>query len=248
MPHLIANRPRLYDLTSVRTDAHGQFRWETINAVTYKLGGLVFVAGSVLFFPQLERWADLGAWLFVLGSVMYLAVNLHDVAEVIRHRRQAARHPVRTGLASSVEKLKLESLAVGTYFLGSVLFIAGSLFFLSEIDKVSLGAWCFIVGSVLFAAGAAVNILQIVQAESLVTMQLMNLTAVTYVIGSVLFAVASVPYLWHFEAVADKRLVLTYLAAQFVLGSALFFLGGVFNYSRAWLVIRRKLAKAAKPG
>ena len=72
-------------------------------------------------------------------------------------------------------------------------------------------------------------------------MQLMNLTAVTYVIGSVLFAVASVPYLWHFAASADETRTLTFLAAQFVIGSALFLLGGLFNYRRAFLVIRRKL-------
>ncbi|WP_436642778.1 YrhK family protein [Microbaculum sp. FT89] len=49
MPHLIANRPRLYDLTRAHPSARDQFRWEAINAVTYKLGGVVFLAGSALF-------------------------------------------------------------------------------------------------------------------------------------------------------------------------------------------------------
>ncbi|MCT8970478.1 YrhK family protein [Microbaculum marinisediminis] len=241
MPHLIANRPRLYDLTRAHPSARDQFRWETINAVTYKLGGVVFIVGSVMFFPQLEAWADVGAWLFVVGSLMYLAVNLHDVAEVVRHRRETRHTPQRTGLNWTVAKLTLEALAVGAYVLGSLLFIVGSVLFLSAIDWVVGGAWCFIVGSLLFVVGASVNILQIVEAESLVTMQLMNLTAVTYVIGSVLFAVASVPYLWRFAASADETRTLTFLAAQFVIGSALFLLGGLFNYRRAFLVIRRKL-------
>ncbi|MEJ8571136.1 YrhK family protein [Microbaculum marinum] len=244
MPHLIANRPRLYSLAKEGPDARGQFRWETINAMTYKLGGVVFVVGSILFFPALEAWSDLGAWLFVIGSIMYLAVNLHDLLEVIRHRREAGHHPVRTGLNLRVAKLRLESLAVGVYLSGSVLFIVGSLFFLSEIDWVAGGAWCFMVGSVLFVVGASVNILQIVQAETLVTMQLMNLTAVSYVIGSVLFAVASVPYLWTFDSSQDRRVLLSYLAAQFVLGSVLFLVGGLFNYRRAWLVIRRRPSHA----
>jgi hypothetical protein len=245
MPHLIANRPRLYDLTRAHPSARDQFRWETINAVTYKLGGVIFVIGSILFFPALERWSDLGAWLFVAGSVLYLIVNLHDVAEVIRHRHEMRAHRVRTGLNMRVSEFRLEETAVGTYLLGSLLFIAGSLFFLSEIDWVAGGAWCFILGSVLFTVGAAVNILQIVQQETMATMQLMNLTAVTYVIGSVLFAVASVPYLWHLDSAHDSRVLLSYLAAQFVLGSTLFLLGGLFNYSRAYLVIRRKLRHGA---
>ena len=37
MPHMIANRPRLYDLTKGRSDLRAQFRWETINAILYKL-------------------------------------------------------------------------------------------------------------------------------------------------------------------------------------------------------------------
>lgn len=241
MPHLIANRPRLYDLTGTRPGAREEFRWETINAVAYKAGGVIFLVGSILFFPALERWSNVGAWLFVVGSLLYLVVNVHDAVEAILHRRALGHSPERTGLNLTVAKLTLETIAIGTYLAGSVLFIFGSLFFLSEVDWVTGGAWCFVIGSVLFVVGASVNILQIFQAGTLVTMQLMNLTAVTFVIGSVLFAVASVPYMWSFAASGDRRTVLTYLAAQFVLGSALFLVGGFLNYIRAYLVIRRKL-------
>jgi hypothetical protein len=54
MPHLFTHRPRLHDLTASSADARAQFRWETINAVAYKLGGLVFVIGSILFFPAFD--------------------------------------------------------------------------------------------------------------------------------------------------------------------------------------------------
>ena len=43
MPHLFTNRPRMHDLTASSADLRAQFRWETINAVAYKLGGLVFI-------------------------------------------------------------------------------------------------------------------------------------------------------------------------------------------------------------
>jgi len=51
MPHLFANRPRQYALTGLPGDRANEFLWESLNAFLYKLGGGVFVAGSLLFFP-----------------------------------------------------------------------------------------------------------------------------------------------------------------------------------------------------
>jgi hypothetical protein len=72
----------------------------------------------------------------------------------------------------------------------------GSVFFLSAVGWVTAGAWTFVIGSLLFVLGACVNVRQIVRADSKLTLQLMNLTALTFVVGSVLFAVASISYLW----------------------------------------------------
>ena len=171
MPHMFSNRRRLHHLTAGRADLRAQFRWETINAVVYKTGGAAFVAGSVLFFPRFEAHADLGAWMFVAGSLLYLVVTAHDAAEVRRHWRTARSHGWMEAL---------DYLAATSYVLGTVLFTVGSVFFLSRIGWVTAGAWCFVVGSLLFVLGAAVNVLQIVRAESLVTLQLMNLTAIAF--------------------------------------------------------------------
>ena len=46
------------------------------------------VIGSILFFPALSAYADLGAWVFLGGSLLYLLVTVHDLAEVIKHLRQ----------------------------------------------------------------------------------------------------------------------------------------------------------------
>jgi hypothetical protein len=64
MPHLFTNRRRLHDLTTASADIRAQLRWETINAVVYKLGGFVLIIGSILFVPVFEAHADLGAWAF----------------------------------------------------------------------------------------------------------------------------------------------------------------------------------------
>jgi len=239
MPHMFSNRPRLHDLTADRSDLRAQFRWETINAVAYKLGGLVFIAGSILFFPAFEAYADIGAWTFFAGSLIYLVVTVHDLLEVRRHWRKASP-PDRWQL--------LDHIAASSYVWGTILFTVGSVFFLSDVGWIDAGAWCFIIGSLLFVLGACINVLQIVRAESRVTLQLMNLTAVTFVVGSVLFAVASVPYLWPAVPDPTRRTLYAFLAWQYLFGSLLFFLGGVFNYWRAYVVVRQATPSARYPG
>jgi hypothetical protein len=232
MPHLFVNRPRLYDLTSVSASLKAHSRWETINAVLYEIGGVVFILGSVLFFPRFKAYADMGAWAFFFGSLLYLVVTGHDMAEVVRYRRSLAR---RT-LASD-----FELIASAAYLVGTILFIVGSIFFLSQVGLLIAGAWCFVIGGLLFVLGACINVLQIVKAESLTTLQLMNLTAVSFVVGSVLFTVASVPYLWS-VAPEDREILYGFLAWQYLIGSVLFLLGGIFNYWRAYLVIRKQVS------
>lgn len=232
MPHMFTNRHRIHDLTADRSDLRAQFRWETVNAVFYKVGGLVFIAGSVLFFPRFEAYADVGAWTFFAGSLLYLVVTVHDFVEVRRHWR---------GPGARDRGEVLEYTAAASYVVGTVLFIVGSVCFLSSVGWYSAGAWCFIVGSLLFTLGACINVLQIVTAESMRTLQLMNLTAVTFVVGSVLFTVASVPYLWTVPSEGARDTLYTFLAWQYLIGSVLFFMGGVFNYWRAYVVVAAAL-------
>lgn len=228
MPHLFVNRQRRHGLGARLPDAH--VRWEAVNAVLYVLGGLVFVVGSAFFFPALARWETLGVWSFIVGSLLYLVVTLHDALEV-RHVQRFPETPAPRRQA------RLERVAAGAYLTGTVLFTLGSVLFLPTVDGQVAGAWCFVVGSLVFVLGAAVNVLHIVVARSLETMQLMNLTAVAFIVGAVLFTVASVPYLWSWNAAADERKVLAFVAAQYVAGSALFLLGGLFNAQRARLVV-----------
>lgn len=54
MPHLFVARPRLHDLMHDEPSVRDNFRWETINAVIYKAGGVIFVIGSILFSPPCQ--------------------------------------------------------------------------------------------------------------------------------------------------------------------------------------------------
>lgn len=228
MPHMFTNRPRLHDLTKGSQDLRSQFRWETINAILYKIGGVLFIIGSIFFFPRFEAYADLGAWVFFFGSLVYLVVTVHDLAEVRHHWRLSKSHDRDT---------ILEYAASASYVWGTVLFTVGSVFFLSSVGWLKAGAWCFVIGSLLFVLGACINVLQIVKSSSIKILQLMNLTAITFVVGAVLFTVASVPYLWSVAAKSDRTTLYAFLAWQYLAGSVLFFLGGVFNYWRAYVVV-----------
>jgi hypothetical protein len=221
------------DLVGESADLRSQFRWETINTVFYKIGGIVFMIGSILFFPRFEVYANIGAWTFFFGSLLYLVVTGHDMAEVLRYRRKGN---------STSRQQNFEFTAAASYLIGTLLFTTGSLFFLSQVGWLIPGAWCFVIGSLLFVLGACINVLQIIQARSMLTLQLMNLTAVSFVAGSILFTVASAPYLWSVESPADRETLYTFLAWQYLIGSALFFLGGIFNYWRAYVVIRSEIA------
>jgi hypothetical protein len=229
---MFTNRPRLLDLTKGSDDLRSQFRWETVNAVFYKLGGAIFIVGSILFFPAFEAFADIGAWTFFAGSLLYLVVTVHDLVEVRHHWGSHGTHR-RDEI--------LEYTAAASYVWGTILFTVGSVFFLSIVGWFKAGAWCFVIGSLLFVLGACINVLQIVKSRSLITLQLMNLTAVAFVVGSVLFTVASVPYLWDVKSASDRTTLYAFLAWQYLIGSVLFFLGGVFNYWRAYVLMREEI-------
>jgi len=228
---MFVNRPRLHDLTKNHQDLQAQFRWETINAVLYKIGGFLFIIGSVFFFPRFETYADMGAWVFFVGSLLYLVVTVHDLVEVRHHWSLSKTHDRDT---------ILEYAAAASYVWGTILFTVGSVFFLSAVGWFHAGAWCFVIGSLLFVLGACINVLQIVKSSSIKILQLMNLTAITFVVGAVLFTVASVPYLWKVAA-PDRETLYAFLAWQYLVGSVLFFLGGVFNYWRAYVVMREAM-------
>jgi hypothetical protein len=233
MAHLFLNRARLFHPTRGPGVHEAHFRWETFNAVLYNLGTVLFVLGSVSLFPRLAPYAGLGGWIFLCGSMLYLVVNAHDTVEVVRARR--------AGMAATLQA-DLELVAALTYLGGTCLFVAGRVALFAGPAWATLGALGFVIGSLLFVVGACINVLQIVQARSLAALQLMNLTAVAFVVGSVLFAVGSVPYLWHLEAERDRALLDGFLAWQWLAGSALFLVGGLFNFWRAALVSREEMA------
>jgi hypothetical protein len=89
----------------------------------------------------------------------------------------------------------------------------------------------------LFAIGACINVIQIVRAPTLLTLQLLNATALCFIVGSVLFLAASIPYLWPVDDESDRLRLFTYIGWEYIIGSILFFAGGLINYLRAFKVV-----------
>jgi hypothetical protein len=228
VPHLFVNRPRKHGLAGQQPGGRANLTWETVNTTVYLVGGVMFIWGSVLFFPEAESRSDRGAWVFFFASLLYIAVTAHDLLEVVRYRATLQRELTIWD--------RYEAWAALGYLVGSVLFAAGSLFFLTAVGWYAAGSWTFIIGGLLFVFGAVINVLEVIQAPDRRTLQLMNLTAITFVTGSLLFVVASVPYLFTLKSATDQRTVDAFLAFQYVIGSVLFLLGGVFNYRRARIV------------
>lgn len=225
MPHLFTSRPRQYRLFNQQAFGSNQYKLELANGILYIVGGITFVVGSVCFLPKYEDWFDVGAWIFFGGSLVYLVVTGQDLWESINYLRSQTLLSIWDWL---------EFLAANVYVIGTLLFIIGSLFFLSEIDMIVAGSWCFILGSFLFLIGACINIVEIAKANSLIKLQLLNITAITYTLGSTLFLVASIPYLWQPFNMQEQWLLFTYVAWEYIVGSFLFLLGGLINYYRLY--------------
>lgn len=219
MVHHITNRKRSYRSGSE------SFFWEGLNASAYIVGALCFVMGSIFFLPALDQYSASAAWLFILGSLIYLAVTLEDFAETLNYYRHNERYGRKT---------VLEFFTLGGYVIACILFLAGSIFFLPSIFKEAWGAWCFIIGSALFAAGATISVTQITEAGTMVGLQLLNAVAICFILGSLLFLIPSIPYLWPIEESSFAYKLFTFASGQFIFASLLFLGGGGANFYRAY--------------
>ena len=232
MPHLVTSRERVSD----NKTSLFNLSWTVFSAWIYKIGGILFVLGSVLFFPAFSHYQDIGVWLFIIGSILYLVVTGHDLLETQAYWRL---HPTHSK-ADIIEKV-----ANINYVFGSVLFTVGSFCFLSQIDSAILGSWCFIIGSILFVIGGCANLLQLPSAPSFTYLQLFNFTLVTFIVGSALFIFATIPYLQHYKMPIDQTQIDNLSALMFTIGSLLFWLGGVMIFWRQSL--QNKLSDQTHP-
>eukprot|EP00928_Gymnodinium_smaydae_P032616 TRINITY_DN23571_c0_g4_i2.p1 TRINITY_DN23571_c0_g4~~TRINITY_DN23571_c0_g4_i2.p1 ORF type:complete len:264 (-),score=72.11 TRINITY_DN23571_c0_g4_i2:161-952(-) len=143
--------------------------WEN---TLYTVGSWVFLAGTVLYWPEKAKWEYMelikqyslgqyfemfseeleGTLLFIVGSMMFAAAAFTNALNQRKYNDDASR------LLTAVTSL---------YFAGSTLFIMGSIAFLPDLGcnekMVSIGAWLFIVGSVFFTLGSVLSLCRTIQ-------------------------------------------------------------------------------------
>ena len=114
------------------------FAWRFLHALSFLIGGITFVGGSVLlFFPAWPPAAALAAWLYTVGSAGFLLVDVQEEVTLLTLGRKDAL-----------------AVNVGLSMVGSAFYVAGSVGYFPSVAASwpSLGLWGFLLGSALIGA------------------------------------------------------------------------------------------------
>ncbi|CAI5731587.1 unnamed protein product [Hyaloperonospora brassicae] len=147
-----------YQSLVLQTGGHELANWEKgieLGRVTsYFLGSVLFLVGSIYFYPEFAvMWNGkaglFASWCFVIGCIMFFVGANLDYVQVIRYDH-----------GSQLRQVLRAYSALGNY-MASCIFILGALYFLPTwyLKAPELGSWSFIVGCILFCITAVVELL-----------------------------------------------------------------------------------------
>lgn len=134
-------------------------------------GGLLFLFGSLLFWPgATEAMVDKGALCFLVGSLCYLAAPMLDYVELTQNHGNLLEPPPLCADAVAVavsgadprrmaalyehlyksHVLSLQRANCAVYMLGGAFFVGGSTLFFPAMEAIIMhGGWLYITGCVL---------------------------------------------------------------------------------------------------
>jgi hypothetical protein len=152
-------------MSSESSDTKLSFLWFLLHGACYINGGLTFLIGSILYYPQFnpplshEDGDFEGSLLFTFGSLTFLIADiqewlLYSPPCLKRHRLLNEGGENAPLMAAPSEESGNEEGAyeLGLNFflsaIGSLLYLLGSIFIIPSLNTPSLGAWGFIIGSV----------------------------------------------------------------------------------------------------
>ena len=119
-------------------------RVQMANCLIYTIGGAFFVAGSALFFPEMEEIIYHGGWLYITGCMLMLAGALLALLTAFELRRTAlplqfvAPPPRYLVPFWSDEQAQIASCSL--YVAGNVVFILGSVLFFPRVLEAAADA------------------------------------------------------------------------------------------------------------
>ncbi|KAG1685157.1 hypothetical protein DVH05_009704 [Phytophthora capsici] len=127
---------------------------EVSRVLAYFLGSLLFLLGSIFFYPKYSvMWngkaGTFGSWDFVVGCIFFfIGANL-DFIQTVRYNHGTLLRQV------------LRAFTALCNYMATSIFILGGLFFLPSWYPKSpeLGCWAFIIGCILFCIAAVADIL-----------------------------------------------------------------------------------------
>mmetsp|Transcript_85695 Transcript_85695/g.239497 ORF Transcript_85695/g.239497 Transcript_85695/m.239497 type:complete len:276 (+) Transcript_85695:179-1006(+) len=150
--------------------------WQTLEAcenALYLVGSIVFLAGTVLYWPEETHYMNMewmkefslgvyfnlftsefeGTLLFIFGSLLFAMAAFVNGLSQGQNTGQPDEHG---GLLAATTSL---------YMAGSLLFVVGSVAFLPDLgcseQMLCIGAWCFIVGSALYVIGGSISLVRV---------------------------------------------------------------------------------------
>ena len=113
-------------------------KWRAWHGSNYFVGGITFLFGSILLFPDLSNIkfmnaGDVSGWLYTIGSTGFL---IADITEWLHYVYADCRYSVYViNFLMSV--------------MGSLFYLIGSACFVPQINEATLGFNLFIIGSAL---------------------------------------------------------------------------------------------------
>ncbi|KAL3661519.1 hypothetical protein V7S43_013279 [Phytophthora oleae] len=142
----------------LKNGGHELATWEKCieigRPVSYFLGSILFLLGSIYFYPELSiKWDGnagvFASWCFVVGCLMFFTGANLDFIQTIRYNH-----------GTQLRQVIRAYNALANYMATSI-FILGALYFLPTWypKAPELGCWSFIAGCVLFCPAAIVEIL-----------------------------------------------------------------------------------------
>mmetsp|Transcript_86481 Transcript_86481/g.201230 ORF Transcript_86481/g.201230 Transcript_86481/m.201230 type:complete len:254 (+) Transcript_86481:69-830(+) len=245
MPHLIIERLRTcpceftFDWPRVKASRSATYLIEVFDIIA----AVIFVVASVCFLPSYSMQAQtyfLGCNLFLLGSIIYCFICTFTFSEALATKGISAFEVWENGLYllgsllflfGSVMYLPLEEQDVHNMSLGQICDT------FNILGNQWLGTILFIIGSVLFVFAAFTNLLNQPKSDGWSSKMLSVVTSF-YMGGSLLFTLGSTAFLPHLGCGEN---MVTLGAWCWIVGSVLFLLGGVTSLWRTtWILNLRE--------
>ena len=123
----------------VKSTVDNSVQWRVWHGVNYMLGGLLFVAGSFVYYPSIYPKVDgfvLGGWLFTIGSTNFLIADFTEWMHFKNYSLRTADDEHKKGAIFKDYELGINFFIS---MMGSLLYLIGSIMFIPATNMLAEG-------------------------------------------------------------------------------------------------------------